>query len=168
MNIFYLFWLFGVALWHVGSHQFWPGVELNPQLWKGEVLTLGPPGRVKVKVTQSCPTLQDPIDCCLPGSSVHGILQARLLLFPTLRSNPGFPHCSADGFFTIWATGEAQEYWSRQPILSPGDHPNSGIELGSPALQVDSLLVELPGKPWTTREDPVIQMTSLPVPLSSI
>ena len=31
------------------------------------------------EVTQSCPTLGDPIDCSLPGSSIHGILQARVL-----------------------------------------------------------------------------------------
>ena len=31
------------------------------------------------EVTQSCPTLSDPMDCSLPGSSVHGIFQARLL-----------------------------------------------------------------------------------------
>ena len=30
-------------------------------------------------VTQSCPTLCDPTDCSLPGSSVHGVLQARTL-----------------------------------------------------------------------------------------
>ena len=30
-------------------------------------------------VTQSCPTLCDPMDCSPPGSSVHGILQARIL-----------------------------------------------------------------------------------------
>ena len=30
-------------------------------------------------VTQSCPTLCDSMDCSLPGSSVHGILQARTL-----------------------------------------------------------------------------------------
>ena len=36
--------------------------------------------KVKVsEVTQSCPTLWDPVDCSLPGSSVHGILQARIL-----------------------------------------------------------------------------------------
>ena len=29
--------------------------------------------------TQSCPTLSDPIDCSLPGSSIHGIFQARVL-----------------------------------------------------------------------------------------
>ena len=31
------------------------------------------------KVAQSCPTLRDPMDCSLPGSSVHGIFQARVL-----------------------------------------------------------------------------------------
>ena len=31
------------------------------------------------KVAQSCPTLSDPIDCSLPGSSVHEIFQARVL-----------------------------------------------------------------------------------------
>ena len=30
-------------------------------------------------VTQSCPTLCNPVDCSPPGSSVHGILQARIL-----------------------------------------------------------------------------------------
>ena len=34
---------------------------------------------VKVLVTQSCLTLGDPMDCSLPGSSVHEILQARIL-----------------------------------------------------------------------------------------
>ena len=31
------------------------------------------------EVTQLCPTLSDPMDCSLPGSSVHGIFQARVL-----------------------------------------------------------------------------------------
>ena len=31
------------------------------------------------EVTQSCPTLCNPVDCSLPGSSVHGIFQARIL-----------------------------------------------------------------------------------------
>ncbi|XDC70840.1 hypothetical protein R6Z07F_002013 [Ovis aries] len=31
------------------------------------------------EVTQSCPTLHDPMDCSLPGSSAHGIFQARVL-----------------------------------------------------------------------------------------
>ena len=40
-----------------------------------------------------------------------------------------------------------QEYWSGQPVPSPRDLPNPGIEPGSPALQADSLPTELPGKP---------------------
>ena len=35
--------------------------------------------RSESKVAQSCPTLHDTMDCSLPGSSVHGILQARVL-----------------------------------------------------------------------------------------
>ena len=35
--------------------------------------------RSKSEVTQSCPTLSNPMDCSLPGSSVHGIFQARVL-----------------------------------------------------------------------------------------
>ena len=52
----------------------------------------------------------------------------------------------AGRFFTSWATAEAQEYWSGQPIPSPADLPDLGIEPGSPALQTDSLPTELSGK----------------------
>ena len=51
-------------------------------------------------VTHLCPTLCDPVDCSPPGSSVHGILQARTLecsflrgIFPTQASNLGLLHC---------------------------------------------------------------------------
>ena len=36
-------------------------------------------GKSGSEVAQSCPTLSDPMDCSLPGSSVHGIFQARVL-----------------------------------------------------------------------------------------
>ena len=68
-----------------------------------------------VLVAQSSPTLCDPMDCSLLGSSVHGPVR--------------------------------QEYWSGLPFHSPGDFPNPGFETGSPALQVDSLPSEPPGKP---------------------
>ena len=75
--------------------------------------------KVKVLVAQSCPTLCYPIDCSLPGSSVHGILQARILewvAIPSSRgsSDPGIESMSfispalADRFFTPSATWEAQ------------------------------------------------------------
>ena len=59
-------------------------------------------------------------------------------------------------FATQWAVAcqaplsvefSRQEYWSELPLPSPGDLPDSGIELRSPALQADSLPSELLGKP---------------------
>ena len=54
------------------------------------------------EVTQSCPTLCDPVDCSLAGSSIHGVFQARVLevgchfllqgIFPTEGSNLGLLH----------------------------------------------------------------------------
>ena len=41
-----------------------------------------------------------------------------------------------------------QEYWSGLPFSSPGDLSDPGIEPGSPAVQVDSLLPETTGKPY--------------------
>ena len=64
--------------------------------------------RMKVKVTQLCPTLCDPMD-----STVHGILQARILEWvPFSRvssQSRGRTQVSpiAGGFFTSWATREA-------------------------------------------------------------
>ena len=43
------------------------------------------------EVTQSCLTLSDPMDCSLPGSSVHGIFQARVLEVGAIALSPGFP-----------------------------------------------------------------------------
>ena len=58
--------------------------------------------------------MSDPMDCSLPGSSVHGILQARITgvgchallqgIFLTQGSNPGLLHCR---ILYCWATGEA-------------------------------------------------------------
>ena len=69
-------------------------------------------------VTQSCPTLCDPVDCSPPASSVHGILQARILEWGGAISssgdfpNPGIKPTSllsltlASGFFTTSASWE--------------------------------------------------------------
>ena len=75
--------------------------------------------KVKVLVTQSCPTVCDPVNCSLPGSSVHGISQARILGWVAIPFSRGssWPRdqtwvpCIAGRFFTIWAIGEAQPSW---------------------------------------------------------
>ena len=40
------------------------------------------------EVAQSCPTLCDPMDCSLPGSSIHGIFQARVLEWVAISFSP--------------------------------------------------------------------------------
>ena len=62
----------------------------------------------------NCVWLCDPMDCSPPGSSVHGILQARILEWVFMPSSRGSSqprdwtllYCNASGFFTIWATRE--------------------------------------------------------------
>src|SRR5574337_969740 len=43
------------------------------------------------EVTQSCPTPSDPMDCSPPGSSVHGICQARVLEWGAIAFSSDFP-----------------------------------------------------------------------------
>ena len=79
-------------------------VEINAQLgvWTH---------RTCVAVTQSCLILCDPMDCSLPGSSVHGILQARVSSIPLSR---GFSQLRdwtwvsliTGRFFRVWPTGK--------------------------------------------------------------
>ena len=77
---------------------------------------------MKSEVTQSCLTLCDPVDCSPPGSSLHGILQARILEWVAISFSRGssWPRdqtqvsCIAGRRFNLWATREAQS-----PVLNP-------------------------------------------------
>ena len=68
-------------------------------------------------VTKLCSTLADPMDCSLPGSSVHGILQARILEWIAISFSRGSSQprswtqvsCIVGRFFTNWHTREAQQ-----------------------------------------------------------
>ena len=60
-----------------GSHQAPPSLGFSRQEhWSGLPF---PSPMHESEVAQSCPTLSDPMDCSLPGSSAHGIFQARVL-----------------------------------------------------------------------------------------
>ena len=71
---------------------------------------------VCVLVAQSCLTLCKSMDCSPPGSSVYGILQARILEWVAIPFSRGsswtrdqtWVSCIAGRFFTIWATREAR------------------------------------------------------------
>ena len=77
-----------------------------------------------VLVAQSCLTLCNPTDYSLPGFSVHGILQARILEWIAIPFSRGTSQlrdrtlvsCITDRFFTIWATGKSQISASTQNI----------------------------------------------------
>ena len=80
-------------------------------------------------VAQSCPTLDDSMDCSLPGSSVHGILQARILEWVAIPFSRGssWPRdwtgvsCIAGRFSTVWAIREPQYFCVNFYIYYLGD-----------------------------------------------
>ena len=68
------------------------------------------------EVAQSCPTLCDPVDCSPPVSSVHGILQTRVLEWVAISFSRGssrprdqtWVSCIGGRRFNLWATREAE------------------------------------------------------------
>ena len=51
--------------------------------------------KIESEVAQSCPTLSDPMDCSPPGSSVHGIFQARVLEWGAIAFSESGPAAAA-------------------------------------------------------------------------
>ena len=117
--------------------------------WKDN-LTFETEHFLKVRLSQSCLNLCNPMDYTDPG-----ILQAKILdwvAFPfswwsSQTRDPSQVSCITGGFFISWAMRETQEYWRGYPIPSLMGLSNPEIELGFPALQTDSLPAELSGKP---------------------
>ena len=69
-----------------------------------------PAAAAAAKSLQSCLTHSDPMDCSLPGSSIHGICQARILEWGAIAFSSGFPYFLqlrskfGNKEFMIWAT----------------------------------------------------------------
>ena len=88
--------------WWWGGQR-WPEGEAAPRRGWGET-----PASVCVCVDQLCPTLCNPMDCRPPGSSAHGIPQARILVrvaisFSRVSSSPRDPTCfSSFSFIGRW------------------------------------------------------------------
>ena len=106
-------------------------------------------------ITQSCSTLCDPMECNLPGTSVHGdssgkntrmgchaLLQG---IFPIQGSNPGIQHCRWILYHLSHEGSPRILEWAVYPFSRGSSPPR--IKSGSPALQTDSLPSELQGKP---------------------
>ena len=77
------------------------------------------------EVAQLCPTFWDPMDCSLPGSSVHGIFQARILewVAVSFSRRSSWPRdwtpvsWIVGRRFTVWATRK----WQPTPVFLPGE-----------------------------------------------
>ena len=82
------------------------------------------------EVAQSCPTLCDPVDCSPPSSSVHGILQARILEWVAISFSRG------------------------------SSRSDPGIKPRSPALQANALTSAPPGKPRAKVKSHMFQLAS--------
>ena len=107
-------WIFSILFPDPGSSS----LSLSSLFWKVAYLYF-----CLVQVAQSCLTLWDPMDCNSPGSSFHGILQARILewvashsLLQGIFSTQDWTQvsCIAGGFFTGWARREALRYQGNQ------------------------------------------------------
>ena len=131
-----------IVSYSLGPHRLWPTRLLCP--WNSPGKNTGVCCHfllqcMKVKseseVAKSCPTLCDPMDCSPPGSSVHGIFQARTLEWVAISfSNVGKWKVKAkllshvQLLATPWTAAyqappsmgfSKQEYWSRVPLPSP-------------------------------------------------
>ena len=126
-----------------------------------------------------CPTLWDPIDCSLPGSSVHGIFQARILEWVAISysresSQPrDRTHRSCIGrrtfFLTTWATWETPlNEWScltgvklvhlcRHPRLLTSLFQTGGPKVAAPnSLNTKDPIISLPLSTWNKTNEHVI------------
>ena len=111
---------------------------------------------IKVKseseVTQSCPTLSDPMDCSQPGSSVHGIFQARVLEWGAIAFSAaqGYTTLNHSVHFPCWrqvppppsCTGAVS--WPCHNLFG-GSRPFSLNSLHRPSFTSPQTLVKEPG-----------------------
>ena len=86
------------------------------------------------KSLQSRPTLYDAMDCSPPGSSVHGILQARILEWVVMPSSRGFSRPRDGTAFPVSPALQEDSF----PLINRGCH--GGSLVSTSALQTESCL----------------------------
>ena len=97
------------------------------------------------EVAQSCPTLWDPMDCSLPGSSLHGILQARVLEWVAISFSRGSSQPRdrtqvsriPGRCFNLWATREGL----RQPCVQQAYRHHFSNSICSLCVSVSYLVI---------------------------
>ena len=128
-----------IQIWRINTSNYIERKWIHTDVWRNySQITTKKCRKVKVLVTQLCSTLCDPMS--LPGSSVHGILQARYwseLLFPPPGNLPG------------------SGIEPRSPVLQADCLPSESP--GKPSLFLFSLPLGFPASSWlswlTTHKD---------------
>ena len=96
-----------MALWGNAEHRDWKtantAAKVSERLYLLGILLLSSRAHTGTQSLQSCPTHFDPLDCSLPGSSVHGILQARILECVAISSSRGSSQ-PKDGTRVSWVS----------------------------------------------------------------
>ena len=103
---------------------------------------------VCVLVKQLCPNLCDPMDCSSPGSSVHGISQARILEWVSISFSRGSSQprdqthvsCTAGKFFTAEPPGKPHCLQRKSQRLSP---PQKKLEIISEVGKVTGYQINI-------------------------
>ena len=108
-----------------------PGIEPRSPALQAEALPSEPPGKHRIRIFR------------FKFLVVHLYTHAQSLQSCPTLCDP--MDCTRQAPLSMGFS--SQEYWSRLPCLPPGDLPNPGTGLVSPALQAISLPTELPGKP---------------------
>ena len=85
------------------------------------------------EVAQSCLTLSDPMDCSPPGSSVHGIFQARVLEWGAIAVSTPSPRLLQSPFYCFWV----------QLSIYTCEEQYSPTDLGNPLLPFYIMLASL-------------------------
>ena len=118
---------------------------MNPDARSGRCKQ--PDSEVKVLAPQSCPTLCDPKDCSLPGSSVHGVLQTRILESESESRSVMSETLFDPTDYTVHGILRARILeWIALPIFRGSSQPRDRTQASH--IAVDSLPpAELSGKP---------------------
>ena len=101
---------------------------------------------MSAKSLQSCPTVCDPMDYSPPGSSFHGILQARILKWVAISFSRGSSpprdltqvSCIAGRYFNLWATREQPPKYQRHKTIITYSH-KSTCPMHTEAKQIKTL-----------------------------
>ena len=105
------------------------------------------------EVAQSCPTLRDPMDCSLPGSSIHGIFQARVVEWGAIAFSANMQYLLFSWGFPSSSVDEESTCNARDPSLRPGWGRSTGKGIGYPLQYSWAFLVsQLVKNPPTVQE----------------